>query len=140
MTRPATEEERGASTREPNGFRRHKRKEADGSPFAVRYPRRTFLVVLRTGFGTASVRAGTTRVDLLPGQELIVGLGVTATSPDELDGATAFPWTNCGSADPSLFEAVRMDPVPPSDGFQRAFQATFSPAFPGTLSRPPSST
>jgi hypothetical protein len=90
-------------------------------------------VIERIGFGTAQVRAGTTRVELLPGQRLTVGLGVTATSPDELRGATAFVWTNYGSHDPSRFSEVPMNPVPPSDGHQRAFEVTLEPATLGTF-------
>ncbi len=89
-------------------------------------------MITRIGFGTAQVRPGTTRVDLQEGQTLTVGLGVSAGSPDELADAEAFVWTNYGSQEPSAFAAVPMDPAPPSDGHQRAFEATLAPARLGT--------
>lgn len=90
-------------------------------------------MITRIGFGTAQARPGTTRVQLRLGQTLTVGLGVTASSPDELADATAFVWTNYGSHDPSAFTAVPMQPVTPSDGHQRAFEATLAPAALGTF-------
>jgi Alpha amylase, catalytic domain len=89
-------------------------------------------VISKIGFGTAQVRPGTTRVELPVGQALTVGLGVTAGSPDELADAQAFVWTNYASGDPSAFVAVPMHPVTPSDGHQRAFEATLAPATVGT--------
>lgn len=90
-------------------------------------------MIQRIGFGTAQVRPGTTRVELRPGQQLTVGLGATATSLAELDGATAFVWTNYGAHDPSQFSAVEMAPVATTDGHQHAFQVTLPPARPGTF-------
>ncbi len=85
------------------------------------------------GFGTAQVRPGTDRVQLWPGQALTVGLGVTATSADELAGASAFAWTNYGSPDPAHFTAVPMAAVDPGDAHQIAFQVTLPPARRGTF-------
>jgi len=90
-------------------------------------------VIERLAFGTAQVRAGTTRVDLRPGQTLTVGLGVTATSAAELAQASAFAWTNYGSDDPRTFRSVAMAPVVPSDGHQRAFEVTLPAAGLGTF-------
>lgn len=90
-------------------------------------------MIHRIGFGTAQVRSGTNYVQLRPGEALTVGLGVTASSPGELDGATAFVWTNYGSADPGVFAAVPMVAVPASDGHQRAFEVTLGQASVGTF-------
>jgi hypothetical protein len=90
-------------------------------------------VITRMGFGTAQVRSGTSRVQLEFGQALTVGLGVTASSPEELADAKAFVWTNYGSHDPSVFTAVPMQSVTPSDEHQRAFEATLAPATVGTF-------
>jgi hypothetical protein len=89
-------------------------------------------MIERMGFGTAKVRPGTDRVDLWPGETLTVGLGVTASSPDELVGAAAFVWTNYGSEDPRRFRALPMAEVAPSDAHQRAFEATLPVAALGT--------
>ncbi|MGQ0777323.1 MAG: alpha-amylase family glycosyl hydrolase [Pseudonocardiales bacterium] len=90
-------------------------------------------MIERIVFGTAQVRAGTTRVGLRPGQTLTVGLGVTATSVSELAQASAFVWTNYGSDDPRTFQSVAMAPVVPSDGHQRAFEVTLPAAALGTF-------
>lgn len=90
-------------------------------------------MIERIGFGTAQVRGGTTQVELAPGQPLTVGLGVSATSADECVDASAFVWTNYGSADPARFGAVAMNPVIPSDNYQRAFEVTLAPAVVGTF-------
>lgn len=90
-------------------------------------------MIERVVFGTAQVRAGTTRVDLRPGQTVTIGLGVTATSVSELVGASAFVWTNYGSDDPRTFRSVDMAPVIPSDGHQRAFEVTLPAAALGTF-------
>lgn len=84
------------------------------------------------GFGTAQVRPGTTRVEVRPGQTLTVGLGVSATSSDELANARAWVYTNYGSRDPASFAEVAMTPVTPTDGHHRAFQATLPAATVGT--------
>jgi glycosidase len=84
------------------------------------------------GFGTAQVRPGTDRVQLRPGEALTVGLGVSAGTPGELDGAEAVVHTNYGLADPTTFATVPMVPVVPQDGHQHAFEATLGPARPGT--------
>jgi hypothetical protein len=89
-------------------------------------------MIERIGFGTAQVRPGTDRVEVRPGQRLTLGLGVTAGSRAELDGAEAFVWTNVGSDDPGTFRAVAMTAAVPSDAHQRAFEATLPPATPGT--------
>lgn len=80
-------------------------------------------MIEQIGFGTAQVRWGTRRVDLRPGQPLTLGLGVSASLPEELSDARAFVWTNYGSPDPSQFTSVPMTPVEPSDGHQRAFES-----------------
>lgn len=90
-------------------------------------------MIERMGFGTAAVRTGTERVDLRPGKALTLGLGVSATSADELDGAVAFVWTNYGSGAPEEFRTVAMTPVQPADGYQRAFEAKLGPAPLGTF-------
>jgi hypothetical protein len=90
-------------------------------------------VIVTLRFGTPQVRPGTSRVDLRPGSPLFIGLGASATSPEELDGATAFVWTNYGADDPSAFHAVPMISVAPTDELQRAFSATLPPAIPGTF-------
>ncbi len=74
----------------------------------------------------------TNRVTLRPGQRLTVGLGVTADAPEELDEASATVWTNYGSGDPGAFVEVAMGAVTPTDGHQRAFEATLGPAKIGT--------
>jgi len=90
-------------------------------------------VIERMGFGTAQVRPGTDRVQLRPGERLTVGLGVTATSADELAAASAFVWTNYGSHDPAAFRALSMAPVVPKDFHQVAFEVTLPPAARGTF-------
>ena len=89
-------------------------------------------MIQRLEFGTDQVRPGTTRVDLRADEPLTIGLGVTATWADELDGASAFLWTNCGSADPREFRSVAMGPVVPSDTHQQAFEVTLPAVEPGT--------
>ena len=84
-------------------------------------------------FGTPQLRAGTTRVDLRPGERLTIGLGVTATSAAEVADASAFVWTNYGRDDPRTFEAVPMTPVVPRDNHQRAFEVTLPAAGLGTF-------
>ncbi|MGZ4620418.1 MAG: hypothetical protein ACXV3F_17370, partial [Frankiaceae bacterium] len=84
-------------------------------------------------FGTPQLRAGTTRVDLRPGERLTIGLGVTATSAAEVADASAFVWTNYGRDDPRTFEAVPMTPVVPRDNHQRAFEVTLPTAGLGTF-------
>lgn len=90
-------------------------------------------MIVKIGFGTAQVRGGTTRVDLRSGQPLTLGLGVSATSAEELNDVAAFVWTNYGSADPGQFIAIEMAAVPPSDDYQRAFQVALAPAALGTF-------
>jgi len=85
------------------------------------------------GFGTAQVEPGTFWVRLAEGEQLTVGLGVTATSPDELAGATAHVWTNYGAADPGVFSALSMTETVPTDHHQRAFALTLGPAALGTF-------
>lgn len=89
-------------------------------------------MIERIGFGTAQVRPGTDRVQLSPGEQLTLGLGVTAGSREELQGATASVWTNIGSLDPATFRAVPMGEVVPSDDHMLAFQVTLPPARAGT--------
>ena len=89
-------------------------------------------MIERIGFGTSQVRPGTDRVQLRPGERLTLGLGVTAGSRDELEGATASVWTNIGSSDPATFRALPMTEVIPSDGHMLAFQVTLPPAQLGT--------
>ena len=84
------------------------------------------------GFGTAQTQHRTNLVMLRAGQQLTVGLGVTADTPAELAGASAVVWTNCGSDDPRVFTEVAMSDVPPTDSHQRAFEATLGPAKVGT--------
>ncbi|SEK59118.1 hypothetical protein SAMN04515665_103120 [Blastococcus sp. DSM 46786] len=84
------------------------------------------------GFGTAQLRPGTTRVALRPGETLTVGLGASATSPDELADAQGWVYTNYGSPDPADFTRVAMTPVAPTDGHHRAFEATLPAATVGT--------
>jgi glycosidase len=90
-------------------------------------------LIERMGFGTGQVEPGTFWVRLAEGESLTVGLGATATSPDELAGATAFVWTNYGSADPRTFSALAMTETVPTDSHQRAFQLTLGPAALGTF-------
>lgn len=89
-------------------------------------------MITRIGFGTAQVRPGTDRVELRAGEQLTLGLGVTADTRDELNGATASVWTNYGSADPAAFRSVAMTEVVPSDDHMLAFETTLAPARPGT--------
>lgn len=84
-------------------------------------------------FGTAQVRAGTSRVDLTPGEPLTVGLGVWATPAAEVAGASAFVWTNYGTDDPRAFRAVAMSPAVPVNGDQAAFEVILPPARLGTF-------
>src|SRR3712207_6597783 len=90
-------------------------------------------MIERLSFGTAQVVPGTSRARVSRGESLRIGLGVSATSASELDHASAFVWTNYGNDDPRVFDAVAMDPVPPSDDHQRAFEVTLPPAALGTF-------
>jgi hypothetical protein len=92
-----------------------------------------FVVIERMGFGTSQVDPGTFRVLLSAGESLTVGLGVSATSVAELNGATAFVWTNYGTADPRTFNALPMAETVPTDSHQRAFTLTLDPATLGTF-------
>jgi glycosidase len=85
------------------------------------------------GFGTSQVDPGTFRVNLLPGDTLTVGLGVTATSAGELDGAQASVWTNYGDDNPVSFRAVPMLASEPTDSHQVAFSLPLGPAHTGTF-------
>ncbi|GAB3344861.1 alpha-amylase family protein [Modestobacter lapidis] len=90
-------------------------------------------MIERIGFGPAQLRPGRGRPRLRPGETLALGLGVSATSPGELAGATAFVWTNHGAADPRNFSAVAMAGTVPADEHQRAFEVTLPPAVRGTF-------
>jgi hypothetical protein len=81
-------------------------------------------VIEQVEFGGRSQRPGSGRVEVTVGDDVTVGLGVTATSPAELDGATASLWTNVGIGDPAVFREVPMIPVVPTDHHQRAFEVT----------------
>ena len=78
-------------------------------------------MIERVQFGGRPQRAG--RVVVSEGDDVVIGLGVTATDVTELADATAAVWTNVGTPDPGTFRAVPMTPVPPSDGHQRAYEA-----------------
>jgi glycosidase len=95
--------------------------------------RNGFIMITSIGFGTAQVQPETGRVELAPGERLTVGLGVSATTADELEAATAFVWTNCGANDPSDFQAVQMTSAVPGDSHQRAFVLTLAEAKLGTF-------
>ena len=98
---------------------------------APRYRQR--FMIERLSFGTAQVTPGTSRVSVRPDERLTIGLGVSATSPSELDQATASLWTNYGNDDPRTFTAVPMAPVAPTDGHHRAFEVTLPAARLGTF-------